>query len=173
MWKSSNGREKSDDGMFVLDLFSWFIFEFSREKREELKTAKGLLSTQHTCATAATSYSSPFFLSLSKRGTNHFRNAFEYNMMYRSALLKFRGQWLIKHHIILGHWLGCNETMIAIRQLFLSPLLGPGPFPCGFPKIGISQKSGFRAFLGISRCFYGDFKCPRASEIHIICLKSR
>ena len=49
----------------------------------------------------------------------------------------------------------------------------PGPFPCGFPKIGISQKSGFRAFLGISGCFYGDFKCPRAPEIHIFCLKSR
>ena len=48
-----------------------------------------------------------------------------------------------------------------------------GPFPCGFPKIGISQKSGFRAFLGISGCFYGDFKCPRAPEIHIFCLKSR
>ena len=49
----------------------------------------------------------------------------------------------------------------------------PGPFPCGFPKIGISQKSGFRAFLGISGCFYGDFKCPWAPEIHIFCLKSR
>ena len=124
MWKSSNGREKSDDGMFVLDLFSWFIFEFSREKREELKTAKGLLSTQ-ACATAATSYSSPFFLSLSKRGTNHFRNAFEYNMMYRSALLQFLIQWHRKLHIILDHWLGYNETIISIRQLFLSPLLLP------------------------------------------------
>ena len=32
---------------------------------------------------------------------------------------------------------------------------------------------GFRAFLGISGRFYGDFKCPRAPEIHIFCLKSR
>ena len=55
----------------------------------------------------------------------------------------------------------------------LCPKYVPGPFPCGFPKIGILQKSGFRAFLGISGCFYGDFRCPRAPEIHIFCLKSR
>ena len=48
-----------------------------------------------------------------------------------------------------------------------------GPFPCGFPKFGISQKLGFRAFLAISGRFYGDFRCPRAPEIHIFCLKSR
>ena len=48
---------------------------------------------------------------------------------------------------------------------------GPGPFPCGFPNIGISQKLGFRAFLWISGRFFGDFRCPRAPEIHIFYLK--
>ena len=44
--------------------------------------------------------------------------------------------------------------------------------PCGFPNIGIWQKSGFLAFLWISGRFFGDFRCPRAPEIHIFCLKS-
>ena len=45
----------------------------------------------------------------------------------------------------------------------------PGPFPCGFLNIGISQKWRFRAFLWISGRFLGDFRCPRAPEIHIFC----
>ena len=40
----------------------------------------------------------------------------------------------------------------------------PGPFPCGFPNIGISQKSGFHAFSWISGHFFGDFKCPWAPD---------
>ena len=31
----------------------------------------------------------------------------------------------------------------------------------------------FRAILGISVRFSGDFRCPRAPEIHIFCLKSQ
>ena len=31
-------------------------------------------------------------------------------------------------------------------------------------------KLGFHAFLGISGRFYGDFRCPRAAEIHIFCM---
>ena len=47
------------------------------------------------------------------------------------------------------------------------------PFPCGFPKIEISQKSGFHAFLGISGRFYGDFSMGAHSEIQIFWLKSQ
>ena len=36
-----------------------------------------------------------------------------------------------------------------------------------------AKKTGFRAFLGISGCFYGDFRCPRAAEIPIFWLKSQ
>ena len=66
----------------------------------------------------------------------------------------------------------------GIREFLEVPNESTGSFfrhmrVCGFPNIGISQKSGFRAFLWISGCFYGDFKCPRAPEIHIFCLKSR